>query len=119
MTRKINGVYDIDMADEGTHFEDSVGVIADWRKVGPVVELPFRSLYGNDVKNLITAGRCISSTQRMWEITRVIPSCAVTGEAAGAAAAMTDDFVSLDVKKLQEYLTSKGVMIRYDYNETK
>lgn len=119
MTRKINGVYDIDMADEGTHFEDSVGVIADWRKVGPVVELPFRSLYGNDVKNLITAGRCISSTQRMWEITRVIPSCAVTGEAAGAAAAMTDDFASLDVKKLQEYLTSKGVMIRYDYNETK
>ena len=54
----------------------------------------------------------------MWEITRVIPSCAVTGEAAGAAAAMTDDFSSLDVKKLQKYLTSKGVMIRYDYTET-
>lgn len=116
MTRKINGVYDIDMSDEGKHFEDSVGVIADWRKVGPVVELPFRCLYGDDVKNLITAGRCISSTQAMWEITRVIPACAVSGEAAGAAAAMSNDFTTLDVKKLQEYLISKGVMIRYDYN---
>lgn len=115
MTRKLNGIYDIDMSDEGKHFEDSVGVIADWRKVGPVVELPFRCLYGKEVKNLIVAGRCISSTQRMWEITRVIPACAVTGEAAGAAAAMTNDFASLDVKKLQKYLTSKGVMIRYDY----
>ena len=117
MTRKINGLYDIDMSDEGKHFEDSVGVIADWRKVGPVVELPFRCLYGKDVKNLITAGRCISCTQKMWEITRVIPACAVSGEAAGAAAAMTDDFASLNVKKLQAYLTSKGVMIRYDYKE--
>ena len=116
LTRKINGVYDIDMSDEGKHFEDSVGVIADWRKVGPVVELPFRCLYGDDVKNLITAGRCISSTQAMWEITRVIPACAVSGEAAGAAAAMSNDFTTLDVKKLQEYLISKGVMIRYDYN---
>ena len=115
MTRKINGVYDIDMSDEGKHFEDSVGVIADWRKPGPVVELPFRSLYGKEVKNLITAGRCISCTQRMWEITRVIPACAVTGEAAGAAAAMTNDFDSLDVRKLQEYLVSKRVLIRYDY----
>lgn len=115
MTRKINGLYDIDLTDDGKHFEDSVGVIADWRKVGPVVEVPFRCLYGKDVKNLITAGRCISSTQAMWEITRVIPSCAVTGEAAGAAAAMTDDFSALDVKKLQEYLLSKGVMIRYEY----
>jgi len=32
----------------------------------------------------------------MWDITRVIPSCAVTGQAAGAAAAITDDFKTFD-----------------------
>lgn len=47
----------------------------------------------------------------MWDISRVIPACAVTGEAAGAAAAMTDDYKSLDIKKLQTYLESNGVKL--------
>ncbi len=111
MTRRIAGAYM--QAEEEMHkrFEDSVGLFSDWRKRGPVYELPFRTLYGNDVKNLITAGRCISVTDGMWDITRVIPVCAVSGEAAGAAAAMSDDFASLDVKKLQAELESRGVKL--------
>ena len=42
---------------------------------------------------------------------RVIPCCAVTGEAAGVAAAMTDDFSTLDVKELQKILVSNGVVL--------
>ncbi|MBR5295606.1 MAG: FAD-dependent oxidoreductase, partial [Clostridia bacterium] len=42
---------------------------------------------------------------------RVIPCCAVTGQAAGTAAAMTDDFASLDVSKLQEKLVKSGVVL--------
>ena len=42
---------------------------------------------------------------------RVIPCCAVTGEAAGTAAAMTDDFSSLNVKELQEVLRKNGVVL--------
>ena len=42
---------------------------------------------------------------------RVIPCCAVTGQAAGTAAAMTDDFSALDVSKLQEKLRNNGVVI--------
>jgi hypothetical protein len=38
---------------------------------------------------------------------RVIPCCAVTGQAAGTMAAMTEDFTKLDVKKLQEKLKKK------------
>ena len=38
-------------------------------------------------------------------------SCAVTGEAAGIAAAMTDDFGTLDVQKLQEKLVKAGVKL--------
>ena len=60
---------------------------------------------------MITAGRCTSVTDSMWDIMRVIPCCAVTGQAAGTAAAMTDDFTELDIKKLQETLEADGVVL--------
>ena len=43
-------------------------------------------MYNAEIKNLITAGRSISVTDTLWDITRVIPVCVVTGEAAGSAA---------------------------------
>ena len=42
---------------------------------------------------------------------RVIPCCAVTGQAAGTAAAMTDDFTAIDMGKLQQKLRSNGVVL--------
>ena len=82
-------------------------MIGDWRMRGPVYEVPFGTLYSKKVKNLITAGRCVSVTEPMWDIMRVIPCCAVTGEAAGIAAAMTDDFSALDVTVLQKELQAQ------------
>lgn len=111
MTRRIDGEYVLDEKEAHTYFEDSVGMVSDWRKRGPVFEVPFRTLYSSKVKNLIMAGRCTSVTDNMWDIMRVIPCCAVTGEAAGVAAAMTDDFSTLDVKELQEKLSANGVRL--------
>ena len=111
MTRKIVGEYALDDKEVHKYFEDSIGMVSDWRKCGPVYEVPFRTLYSKTVKNLITAGRCTSVTESMWDIMRVIPCCAVTGEAAGVAAAMTDDFSTLDVKQLQETLVQNGVVL--------
>ena len=111
MTRKIVGEYVLDVSEMHKYFEDSIGMVSDWRKRGPVYEVPFGTLYSKKVKNLITAGRCISVTESMWDIMRVIPCCAVTGEAAGTAAAMSDDFTTLDVTKLQEALTKNGVVL--------
>ena len=111
MTRKIVGEYALDDKEVHKYFEDSIGMVSDWRKRGPVYEVPFRTLYSKTVKNLITAGRCTSVTESMWDIMRVIPCCAVTGEAAGIAAAMTDDFSTLDVKQLQETLVQNGVVL--------
>ena len=113
MTRRIAGIYTLDDKESCKDLNDSIGMIGDWRKRGPVYEIPFRTLFGGDVYNLITAGRCISVSDSMWDITRVIPACAVTGEAAGTAAAMTDDFKSLDIVKLQEKLQSKGVQLKW------
>lgn len=111
MTRKLVGKYVLDESELYTRFEDSVGLVSDWRKRGPVFEIPFGALFGEEVKNLITAGRCISVTDSMWDITRVIPDCAVTGEAAGVAAAMTDNFSAFDVRELQAELCRRGVKI--------
>ena len=111
MTRKLVGSYVLDESEVHTYKEDSIGLVSDWRKRGPIFEIPFGALWGKEVKNLITAGRCISVTDSMWDITRVIPDCAVTGEAAGAAAALSDDFATLNVKDLQELLCSRGIKI--------
>lgn len=111
MTRRIIGTVTIDDTAVNERNNDSIGCAADWRKKGVAYELPFGCLFGNKVKNLITAGRCISSTDSMWDITRVIPVCAVTGEAAGTAAAQGIDFEKLSVLKLQNELRSKGVRI--------
>lgn len=111
MTRKIVGEYELAHTQDHTYFEDSVGMIASWRKRGPVYEVPFRTLYNKEVKNLIVAGRCTSVTETLWDVMRVIPCCVVTGQAAGTAAAMTDDFSTLDVSKLQQKLRENGVVI--------
>jgi len=37
--------------------------------------------------------------------------CAVSGEAAGAAAAICSDFASIDIEKLQAILLSRGVKL--------
>lgn len=111
MTRRLEGEYTLHDTEIHKKFEDSAGLIPDWRKRGPVYEVPFSCLYSRKVRNLITAGRCISVTDAMWDITRVIPCCAVTGQAAGMAAAMTNDFMKLDLKKYQTGLRACGVVL--------
>ena len=60
---------------------------------------------------LATAGRCTSVTDGLWDVMRVIPCCAVTGEAAGLAAAITDDITAFGVETLQSELVKRGVKL--------
>jgi hypothetical protein len=98
MTRRLSGKYTQDINEVGVSYPDTVGIYPNWRKHGPVYELPLSTLYGDEVENLLTAGRCISVTDAMWDITRVIPVCAVTGEAAGAAAAISGNMKNADIE---------------------
>ena len=114
MTRRIDGEYTMEIDEEHKYFEDSIGMVSNWRKRGPVYEVPFGTFYSEEIKNLICAGRCTSVEETMWDIMRVIPCCAVTGQAAGTAAAMSDDFVSLDIAKLQKRLVEDGVVLHLE-----
>lgn len=114
MSRRLCGAYTLDDSQDHVSFPDSIGMTGDWRRRGPAYELPFRSLYCREVPNLLAAGRDISVTDRMWDITRVIPGCAVTGQAAGTAAALGEDFPGLDVGALQASLRRDGVRLHLD-----
>ncbi|MBO5274730.1 MAG: FAD-dependent oxidoreductase [Clostridia bacterium] len=118
MTRRIVGEYTLSDKEERTSFADSIGMIPNWKRRGPIYEVPFSTLYSRTVRNLICAGRCISVTDTMWDIMRVIPCCAVTGQAAGTAAAMiadgSTDFTTLDVSALQRRLASDRVRLHLE-----
>lgn len=98
-------------------FADNIGDCGDFRKPGVHCQIPYGALYHPEFTNLWAAGRIISAEEGDgWEISRVIPVCALTGQAAGTAAALcigegcTAD--SLDVKSLQATLRADGVNIQ-------
>ena len=89
MTRRLDGVFAFsEDLHEGIWFEDAIGMIGNWKKRGCRYSLPYRTICAPSLQNLYVAGRCTCADKSGWDLTRVIPSCTVTGEAAGLAAAM-------------------------------
>ena len=114
MTRRIIGACTLDEADDHKTFGDSIGMTGDWRKRGPAFEIPFGTLHAPSLSNVLAAGRCISVTDAMWDVARVIPPAIVTGEAAGLAAALFDDLGNADVEKLQKRLCGQHVRLHLE-----
>lgn len=87
--RRIKGETDFNAVD-GQTFEDSIGACGDFRPkgIGNHYQIPYGALYNKEFPNILAAGRIISAPYGDgWEVARVIPTCALTGEAAGKAAA--------------------------------
>ncbi len=114
-TRRLVGRYTLGANDVGRNFPDSIGCVGDWREPGPVYEVPLRCLQSTVARNVLFAGRCISSEGEAWEVTRVIPGVTMTGQAAGTAAALTIRrrcaVQDLDVGELQGMLEEAGVIL--------
>jgi len=55
---------------------------------GLLHSIPYRSLYSNNTRNLLMAGRNISASHVAMSATRVMLTCAVVGQASGTAAGM-------------------------------
>ena len=99
-TRRLEGIVTAD-SNPDSYPEDTIGIVANWRERGPCYAIPYTALYGKDIKNLAVAGRCISVTDDLWEYTRAIPGCAVTGEAVGIAAATCKNFEDVSVSEIK------------------
>ena len=86
---RISGRREIRGEDCNTQIPDSVGMAADWRCAGKVWETPYGALLPEKLHGVLAAGRCIAAAGDAWEVYRAIPACALTGEVAGRAAALS------------------------------
>lgn len=112
MTRKLVGDGMLAKNEKGMYKEHSLGLITSWLTYGLNYELTGEALFNSHITNLYIAGRCISvKDDDMWDITRGIPGCTVTGEASGYLAANFPNNKEIDYKKAQNDLKSRGVHI--------
>lgn len=144
-SRRIEGIYKltIDDMESNRHFEDVIAVFPRFYDMlspdanmdgdgkvegkgyvghiyepvegGRSFEIPYRSLIPINVKNLLVAGRCISADHVAESGTRAISLCMMTGEAAGAAAALAVtnqvEPAQVPVKELQDILKKQNIKL--------
>lgn len=75
--------------------------------------IPYRVLTPKGLRNVLVAGRCISTDEEAYGSLRVMPPCLVTGEAAGVAARLASlsasrDVHSVDISDLRSRLKARG-----------
>lgn len=82
---------------------------------GEWYEIPYRCLIPKKTKNLLVAGRCISSTHEAQSSYRIMPFCCELGQAAGIAVAVAKNDKTnvrdVDVSKVQDILRKQGFAI--------
>lgn len=116
LTRLLDGVKVLteDMMKNQATFKDVIGYSGSFANVSEF-QIPYGSLVPRKVENLLVAGRCISADFAVANITRLIPVCWVTGEAAGIAATLcVQDKCrprNVEVGKLQNILRQSGVYL--------
>lgn len=116
MTRRLVSSFSLGAAHVHQWFDDTIGLTGDWRKSGPVYALPWRTLLGTRTHNLLTAGRCISADTTVWDVTRAIPTCAITGTAAGTGAALAvrahdGDAHALPIASIRKQMIAQGNLL--------
>lgn len=116
-TRRLMGAYTLTEADDHKRCESSIGLAGDFTYPGRWYEIPWGCLYTEAVENVLAAGRMVSADGWGWDVTRVIPVCALTGQAAGIAAAqLTSEGVPasrLSLDELQSALKKQGVRLHH------
>ena len=117
-TRHIDGDYTLKVEDAYKHFDNSVAAICDFDRRDYLFEIPYGTMVKTGYDNIITAGRCVAGDGYAWDVLRVIPPAIITGQAAGAAAAISIDtdkpIYGIDVNILQDNLSKADVMIHFD-----
>ncbi len=114
--------YYIDIHLSRREWERNQGHRIDWdsriHQYGPGEShgIPYRCLVPAGLRNMLVAGRCISTDRAVQGSTRVMPNCLATGEAAGCAAAMAardwgGDVRAVEVAALRTRLAAHGAYL--------
>jgi ribulose 1,5-bisphosphate synthetase/thiazole synthase len=126
-TRKIDALYNLTGTDvrEQARFDDAIGIFPEFidgfgylilPTTGRYWHVPYRSLVPKGVGNLLVAGRAIGGDKISHASARNMMCCAVSGQGAGVAAAISlrrdETFESLDIGAVQAELTRQGARYR-------
>ncbi len=123
-TRKIDAAYNMTEHDvrEQARFDDSIGIYPEFidgygililPTTGRYFQLPYRNLVPRGVRNLLVAGRSSGGDRVSHAATRNMSCCAVLGQGAGIAAALSLHHSSAlddpNIEAIQKELTRQGV----------
>lgn len=123
-TRKIDAAYNMTEFDvrNQARFEDSVGIYPEFidgygvliiPTTGRYMHVPYRSMLPKRVKHLLVTGRAIGGDRIAHAATRNMACCAVAGQGAGIAAALSIKgncaLDAINLTQLQAELSRQGV----------
>jgi ribulose 1,5-bisphosphate synthetase/thiazole synthase len=122
-TRKIDALYNLTGSDvrEQGRFDDAIGIFPEFidgfgililPTTGRYWHVPYRALVPKGVGNLLVAGRCIGGDKVSHASARNMMCCAVSGQGAGVAAAVSlqrdEPLDRLNIGAVQKELARQG-----------
>src|SRR6201996_7955556 len=126
-TRKIDALYNLtgdDVRQQG-RFDDAIGIFPEFvdgygvlilPTTGRYWHVPYRSLVPQGVRGLIVAGRCIGGDKISHAAVRNMMCCAVSGQGAGVAAAVSvqrgEALEQVNIGAVQQELARQGARFR-------
>ncbi len=125
-TRKIDAVYNLTAVDvrEQGRFDDSIGIFPEFidgygllilPTTGRYFHVPYRSLVPQGVQGLLVAGRSIGGDKVSHAAVRNMMCCAVSGQGAGTAAAISlkhgQPLDRIDIRLVQAELRRQGARL--------
>ncbi|HET8980524.1 MAG TPA: FAD-dependent oxidoreductase [Solirubrobacteraceae bacterium] len=126
-TRKIDAAYNLTESDVRgeARFSDSIGIYPEFidgygvlilPTTGRYMHVPYRALLPRRVRRLLVAGRAIGGDRIAHAATRNMACCAVAGQGAGVAAAVSlrtgRELHDIDIGLVQAELAQQGVRYR-------
>lgn len=125
-TRKIDALYNLTATDVRgeARFEDAIGIFPEFidgygllilPTTGRYFHVPYRSLVPKGIGHLLVAGRAIGGDRISHAAVRNMMCCAVSGQGAGVAAAISvrtgESFERLDLRAVRAELVRQGARI--------
>jgi ribulose 1,5-bisphosphate synthetase/thiazole synthase len=122
-TRKVDCEYNMTSLDvrEQARFEDSIGIFPEFidgygililPTTGRYFQIPYRNLQPRGIENLLVSGRSTGGDRDSHAATRNMACCAVAGQGAGIAAALSvksgKSFSAIRVSEIQKELEKQG-----------
>src|SRR5580693_1133148 len=126
-TRKIDALYNLTETDvrEQARFDDAIGIFPEFidgygililPTTGRYWHVPYRALVPKGVQDLLVAGRCIGGDHVSHASARNMMCCAVSGQGAGVAAAISlqrdEPLDRLNIAAVQKELARQGARFK-------